>query len=122
MAFLGFHHVQVAMPEGREEDAVAFYGGVLGMDEIPKPPELLQRGGRWFRSDPVEIHLGVEERFAPARKAHPALLVDDLAAVEERLRAAGLGLELVADVELERHRRVFVSDPFGNRLELIERT
>ena len=120
MTFLGFHHVQVAMPEGREDEAVGFYAAVLGLEEFPKPPELAGRGGRWFRSGPVEVHLGVEERFAPATKAHPALLVDDLAALEERLRAAGI--DAAADVELEGHRRVYVHDPFGNRLELIERT
>jgi catechol 2,3-dioxygenase-like lactoylglutathione lyase family enzyme len=117
--FLGFHHVQLAMPSGREAEAVAFYGGVLGLNEVPKPQELAGRGGRWFRSGAVEVHLGVEEPFVQARKAHPALLVDDLAGLEGRLRAAGV--EPVADVELEGHRRVHVSDPFGNRLELIER-
>lgn len=116
---LGFHHVQLAMPAGRENEAVSFYAGVLGLEEVSKPRELAGRGGAWFRSGAVELHLGVEEGFVPARKAHPALLVDDLAAMEERLRTAGA--KLVADVELEGHRRVYVSDPFGNRLELIER-
>jgi catechol 2,3-dioxygenase-like lactoylglutathione lyase family enzyme len=116
---LGFHHVQLAMPAGREDEAVSFYAGVLGLDEVPKPPDLVGRGGAWFRSGSVELHLGVEEGFVPATKAHPALLVDDLAAMEGRLRAAGV--EPVADVGLEGHRRVYVSDPFGNRLELIER-
>jgi catechol 2,3-dioxygenase-like lactoylglutathione lyase family enzyme len=117
--FLGFHHVQLAMPSEREAEAVAFYAGALGLDEVPKPEEMAGRGGRWFRSGAVEIHLGVEDPFVPARKAHPALLVDDLAELEGRLRAAGV--EPVADVELQGHRRVHVSDPFGNRLELIER-
>ena len=72
------------MPEGREDEAVAFYAGVLGLEEAPKPPELAGRGGRWFRSGPVEVHLGVEERFVPATKAHPALLVDDLASGSAR--------------------------------------
>ena len=107
------------MPEGREDDAVAFYAGVLGLDEVPKPGELAGRGGRWFRSGGVELHIGVEDDFVPARKAHPALLVDDLAGLESRLRAAGV--KPVTEVELEGHRRVYVSDPFGNRLELIER-
>jgi catechol 2,3-dioxygenase-like lactoylglutathione lyase family enzyme len=120
VTFLGFHHVQLAMPEGREDDAVGFYAGILGLEEIPKPPALAGRGGAWFRSGGVEVHLGVEEGFVPARKAHPAFLVDDLAGLEERLR--GSGMEPAADVELEGHRRVHVSDPFGNRLELIERT
>ena len=106
------------MPAGREDDAVAFYAGVLGLEEVPKPAKLSGRGGRWFRSGGVELHLGVDDAFVPARKAHPALLVDDLARLEERLRAAGV--DPVGDVELEGHRRVYVSDPFGNRLELIE--
>lgn len=107
------------MPVGREEEAVAFYAGVLGLEVVPKPDGLVGRGGRWFRSGPVELHLGVEDPFVPARKAHPALLVEDLAGLERRLRAAGV--EPVADVELEGYRRVYLADPFGNRLELIER-
>jgi catechol 2,3-dioxygenase-like lactoylglutathione lyase family enzyme len=119
VGFLGFHHVQLTMPAGREVDADAFYAGVLGLEPVPKPEELAGRGGRWYRSGPVELHLGVEEPFAPARKAHPALLVDDLTGLEARLRTAGV--EPVPDVELEGHRRCYVADPFGNRLELIER-
>jgi catechol 2,3-dioxygenase-like lactoylglutathione lyase family enzyme len=120
VTFLGFHHVQLAMPEGGEDEAVAFYAGVLGLEEVPKPAELAGRGGRWFRSGQVELHLGVDGGFVPAGKAHPALLVGDLAALEERLREAGV--EAAGDIPLEGHRRVYVQDPFGNRLELIERT
>jgi catechol 2,3-dioxygenase-like lactoylglutathione lyase family enzyme len=85
---LGLHHVQLAMPAGRDE-ARAFYGGVLGLAEVPKPPDLAGRGGCRFRSEAVELHLGVEEPFAPAPKAHPALLVDDLDGLERRLSEAG---------------------------------
>jgi catechol 2,3-dioxygenase-like lactoylglutathione lyase family enzyme len=118
VGFLGFHHVQLAMPPGREADAVAFYRDVLGFEHVTKPQHLADRGGCWFRSGPVELHLGVEAAFRPATKAHPAILVDDLDAVASRLR--GAGFEPVVDTELEGHRRVYVSDPFGNRVELIQ--
>jgi catechol 2,3-dioxygenase-like lactoylglutathione lyase family enzyme len=118
LAFLRFHHVQLAMPAGREAEAVAFYGDVLGFEEVEKPQELAARGGCWFRSGAVELHLGVEEPFAPARKAHPAILVDHLEAVRRRLAISGV--EAVLDTQLEGYRRFYVTDPFGNRLELIE--
>jgi catechol 2,3-dioxygenase-like lactoylglutathione lyase family enzyme len=108
------------MPPGREADAVRFYGDVLGLERVPKPENLAARGGCWFRSGRVELHLGVEEPFTPARKAHPALLVEDLDEVERRLVAAGV--TLFPDEQLEGHRRIYVSDPFGNRLELVEAT
>jgi len=120
LAYLGFHHVQVAMPPGREAEAVGFYRDVLGLEEVPKPEHLASRGGCWFRGGTVELHLGVEDPFAPARKAHPALLVDDLDALERRLREAAV--RVVRDADLEWYRRVYVADPFGNRLELIEAT
>ena len=112
------HHVQVAMPPGEEERARGFYRDVLGLDEVPKPPELAARGGCWFRRGDVELHLGVEEPFAPARKAHPAIVVDDLGAMPERLDAAGAPVS--EDVPLEGHRRIHTADPFGNRIELLE--
>ncbi len=108
------------MPRGREDEAEAFYSRVLGLDRIPKPPHLEARGGAWFRSGDVELHLGVEDDFRPARKAHPALLVDGLAELRRRLVAAGARVE--EDTQLEAHQRCYVSDPFGNRIELIEST
>jgi catechol 2,3-dioxygenase-like lactoylglutathione lyase family enzyme len=111
-------HVQLAMPAGREADARAFYGGLLGLPEQPKPPHLAARGGCWFESETVKVHLGVDADFRPARKAHPALLVRDLPALVATLRAAGV--ELVDDEPLEGFDRVYASDPFGNRLELLE--
>ena len=113
-----FHHVQLAMPRGGEDEARAFYEGALGLEEIPKPSELAARGGCWFRKGAVELHLGIEEPFAPARKAHPAIVVDDLDAIRDRLTAAGI--ETADDVQLEGHRRLHTADPFGNRLELLE--
>jgi catechol 2,3-dioxygenase-like lactoylglutathione lyase family enzyme len=112
------HHVQLAMPAGREAEAEAFYAGVLGIPRVGKPANLERRGGCWFRSGSVEIHLGVEETFAPARKAHPALLVDDLDDLRDRLVAAGFAV--ATDEPLEGFRRFYVSDPFGNRIEVLE--
>ena len=112
----GLDHVQVAMPRGAEEVARAFYVTVLGMDEDPKPPVLAARGGCWFRSGAAILHLGVEDPFAPARKAHPAFLVDDLDALQATL--AGAGYDCVrADGEVPGVRRFHAHDPFGNRIE-----
>jgi catechol 2,3-dioxygenase-like lactoylglutathione lyase family enzyme len=113
----GIDHVQLAMPAGREAEARAFYAGLLGMPEVPKPAELAPRGGAWFESARVKIHLGVDPEFRPARKAHPALLVRGLAELAARLRAAGCR---VADDPVDGRLRVYVDDPFGNRLELID--
>jgi catechol 2,3-dioxygenase-like lactoylglutathione lyase family enzyme len=118
VSVVGIHHVQLAMPRGRESEAEAFYCGMLGLDRVPKPPRLEARGGCWFRSPRVEIHLGVEDDFRPARKAHPALLVQGLHDLKRRLAAAGV--EIADDTELEGHRRFYVFDPFGNRIEVLE--
>ena len=112
-----FHHVQLAMPRGGEEQARAFYSGVLGLTEVAKPPELRARGGCWFRAGQVELHLGVEDPFVPARKAHPAIVVEDLDAIGDRLEAAGANV--AEDASIDGHRRIHTSDPFGNRLELL---
>jgi catechol 2,3-dioxygenase-like lactoylglutathione lyase family enzyme len=118
MRVLGIEHVQLAMPRGEEDRARAFYSGILGIPEIPKPPELARRGGVWFESGALKIHLGVEAEFRPARKAHPALLVEDLRALVVLLRERGI--EVVDDDALEGFMRVYVADPFGNRIELME--
>jgi len=112
----GFDHVQVAMPAGREAAARAFYAGLLGMTELAKPPVLAARGGCWFTSGGAVLHLGVEASFAPARKAHPALLVEDLDGLAATLTAAGYECT-PADGEIPRVRRFHTSDPFGNRIE-----
>jgi catechol 2,3-dioxygenase-like lactoylglutathione lyase family enzyme len=111
------HHVQLAMPAGREGEAEAFYEGLLHIPRVTKPANLERRGGCWFRSATVEIHLGVEDPFAPALKAHPAFLVDDLAGLRERLASAGC--VVVDDQPLEGHDRFYTSDPFGNRIEIL---
>jgi RimJ/RimL family protein N-acetyltransferase/catechol 2,3-dioxygenase-like lactoylglutathione lyase family enzyme len=111
-------HVQLAMPVGREGDAAAFYDGLLGIPQVPKPPHLAARGGCWFERGDLKIHVGVDADFRPARKAHPALLVDDLAGLVERLRAAGVTIR--DDEPLDGYDRAYVDDPFGNRIELLE--
>ena len=113
-----FDHVQLAMPPGGEDLARSFYGDLLGLPETPKPPNLARRGGCWFESETVKIHLGVEEDFRPAKKAHPALLVSDLGSLVAALSDAGM--QIIDDEPLEGYRRVYTADPFGNRLELME--
>ncbi len=106
------------MPRGGEGLARAFYRDVLGLREVSKPPALAARGGCWFRQGDVELHLGVEEPFSPARKAHPAIVVEAFGDVAEALDRAGY--EAVPDVPLDGRRRIHTSDPFGNRVELVE--
>ena|SRR6187401_1440849 len=118
MPIIAIDHVQLAMPAGREQEARDFYTGLLGLPEIPKPPELAARGGAWFELATVKLHLGVEKDFRPARKAHPGLLVDNLEALATRLRAAGV--TLTADDAVPGVARYFVHDPFGNRIELLQ--
>ena len=112
----GIDHVQLAMPPGHEEAARSFYAGLLGMTERPKPPALAARGGCWFASGAAVLHLGVEEEFRPARKAHAALLVDDLDELAAELKAAGYDC-VPADGEIPGVRRSHSHDPFGNRVE-----
>lgn len=119
MTIIGIDHVQLAMPHGGEEQARRFYAGVLGMREIEKPAHLAVGGGCWFAGGAAHIHLGVEEGHRPSRKAHPALLVDDLAALAQRLEMAGV--PFVAGKPLAGYIRGDTTDPFGNRLELMER-
>jgi catechol 2,3-dioxygenase-like lactoylglutathione lyase family enzyme len=113
------HHVQLAMPAGEETQGRNFYGDLLGLEEIPKPATLAERGGLWFRIGALELHLGVEQDFRAAKKAHPGLLVDDLQSMVRRLEAAGH--KTTPDHLLEGYDRAYVHDPFGNRIELLER-
>lgn len=112
------HHIQLAMPPGREDEARAFFVGVLGMTEIAKPPVLAARGGAWFRGGGVEIHLGVEDPFAAAREAHPGLVVVD--PDEAARRVATTGQNVTWDTDFPGFRRFYAHDPFGNRLEFLE--
>lgn len=118
MTLRAVDHVQLAMPAGAEEQARAFWVGVMELTEVPKPPPLLARGGCWFAHGNVAVHCGVEPDFRPARKAHPAFVVEDLDAALARCEAAGSEVKPAED--LYGRRRAHVSDPFGNRLELIE--
>jgi catechol 2,3-dioxygenase-like lactoylglutathione lyase family enzyme len=118
MAVVRIDHILIAMPAGREAEARDFYDGVLGMREKIKPPVLAARGGCWFEIGALQIHLGVEKNFIPARKAHPAFIVDDLAGMIDKAVAGGY--HVTADEPLEGCDRRHVDDPFGNRIELIE--
>jgi catechol 2,3-dioxygenase-like lactoylglutathione lyase family enzyme len=113
------HHVQLAIPPGSEDDCRAFYVDILGMVELKKPPVLAARGGLWIRADALEIHLGVEEDFRPARKAHPGIRVADLDSLAERLSAKGV--EVIWDENFPGHRRLYAYDNLGNRLEFLQR-
>lgn len=119
ISFEGIDHVQLAMPAGQEDEARRFYGGVLGMREVPKPAQLAGRGGCWFSSasGDVHVHLGVDRPFRAAAKAHPAFVVGDLEAGRRRLRDAGATID--DDDSMEDVRRFYTSDPFGNRLEFV---
>ncbi|MGN6303061.1 MAG: VOC family protein [Angustibacter sp.] len=112
----GLHHVQVSCPTGSEDVLRGFYRDVLGMSEVPKPSVLAARGGVWFRSGTCEIHCGVEEGFAPARKAHPGIAVSDVDALAERVAAAGRPVRW--DDAIPGVRRFHTEDPVGNRIEL----
>jgi len=116
VAVLGVDHVQLAAPRGCEEAARRFFGDLLGMEELLKPEPIRGRGGVWFRAGAQELHIGVEDPFAPARKAHPGLVVDDLDAVRARFRSSAVAYE--DDAKIAGTDRLFVHDPFGNRLEL----
>jgi catechol 2,3-dioxygenase-like lactoylglutathione lyase family enzyme len=118
MRIVQIEHVQLAMPSGGEDLARGFYRDVLGIAEIAKPPHLAKRGGCWFERGDLKLHLGVETDFRPARKAHVALLVEDLASLRQKLGAAGYASK--EDQPLAGYDRVYVDDPFGNRLELME--
>ena len=118
MVVQALDHVQLAMPAGGEAEARAFYAGLLGIPEQAKPANLAARGGCWFVRGAVKVHLGVDPDFRPARKAHPAFLVDDIAALARGLGENGF--KVVVDEPLEGYDRVYVDDPFGNRIELMQ--
>lgn len=111
-------HILIAMPAGREDEARAFYRDMLGFIENAKPPQLAARGGCWFESGGVIVHLGIDRNFVPARKAHPAFIVDRLADLERKLKQAGYNV--TEDEPIAGCDRRHVDDPFGNRIELIE--
>jgi catechol 2,3-dioxygenase-like lactoylglutathione lyase family enzyme len=117
MAQLRLDHVQIAAPKGSEEAVRRFYGELLGLLELPKPADLLSRGGVWFQVGQHQLHIGIDEPFVPARKAHPAFAVDDLDQLARELISAGVAVTW--DQAVPGRRRFYASDPFGNRLEFL---
>lgn len=115
MSVLGLHHVQLACPAGSEDALRGFYTGVVGLPEIAKPPALAARGGVWFRVGDHELHCGVEDGFVPARKAHPAIATDDVAALAAAVAAAGAAVTW--DEAIPGVLRFHTNDPVGNRVE-----
>jgi catechol 2,3-dioxygenase-like lactoylglutathione lyase family enzyme len=116
--FERLHHVQLAIPRDGEDLCRGFWGDVLGMDELTKPPVLAARGGCWFRGGGLEVHLGVEDPFVPAAKAHPGILVDDLSALAAHVESRDVGVTW--DPNFPGFDRFYAADPFGNRLEFLQ--
>jgi len=111
-------HIQLAAPIGSENEARLFFQGVLSLQEIVKPVELQKNGGVWFSNDQIHIHVGIEEKFVPAKKAHPAFEVADIESFASHIRQKGISIQM--DDKLPGAKRFYVNDPFGNRLEFLE--
>mgnify|MGYP000179709577 CR=1 FL=1 len=118
--YTGINHVQLAAPKGSEMEVRNFYGQLLKMEEIEKPENLKKRGGVWFLCGNNQLHIGVQEDFVPAKKAHPAIELRNLDSLRKHLIDSGT--EIIEDETLEGFKRFYVSDPFGNRIEFLERT
>ena len=117
--WLGLDHVQLAIPVGSEEICRQFYQDILGWEEVAKPESLAGRGGVWFQTDSFQLHLGVDPKFRPAEKAHPAFLVTDLLPLAENLDSSGTAIEW--DDNLEGYKRFYARDAVGNRLEFMQK-
>ncbi len=115
---VGLEHLNLSMPKGAEAEARAFYGGLLGLEEVTKAQTLMIYGGCWFKLGDLTLHLGPDENFVPAKKAHPAFLVSDLEVAQARFAASGI--EVRPDTRVPHVRRFYADDPFGNRLEFIQ--
>ncbi|MFK4825594.1 VOC family protein [Paenochrobactrum sp. BZR 588] len=118
MKLIQLDHVQLAMPQGEEEKARSFYAQLLGLNEVEKPDNLKKRGGCWFQSGDIKIHLGVQTPFIAATKAHPAFIVSDLNALADKIKSSGY--LMVSDEPLEGFNRLYANDPFGNRIEFMQ--
>ena len=116
--FKAINHIQLAAPKGSEDTARKFFKDILGFDEVEKPEELKKRGGVWFEFGNYQIHIGIEEPFSPAKKAHPAFEVENIEELKKHLRTKGV--DIIEDDKLPGAKRFFTSDPFGNRIELLE--
>lgn len=114
----GIDHVQIAIPPGTDDAARAFYGGVLGLTEIPKPPPLNASGGMWFVTGATQLHIGSQVDFVPAKKAHPAFIIDHFDGFCALLRTHSVAVR--EEAQVAGRRRAGIEDPFGNRIELIE--
>ena len=119
MPILSIDHVQIAIPIASENRARAFYSGILGFTEVAKPPQMAERKSIWFIAGAVNLHLGIEPDFTPAKRAHPALIVEGLDAILAACERAAISAK--PNTSFNGFRRVHVFDPFGNRLELMER-
>ncbi|MBT2758672.1 VOC family protein [Mesobacillus foraminis] len=117
-ALKGIDHVQLAAPKGSEEAARSFFAGILGMTEIDKPEKLRKRGGVWFQFGSSQLHIGIEEPFIPARKAHPAFATENLKSLRKHLRENNTAF--LEDSSLPGADRIYINDPFGNRIEILE--
>lgn len=116
--FKAIDHIQLAAPKGSEERARKFYREILGFDEIEKPAELRKNGGVWFKSGSCQLHIGIEEPFTPAQKAHPAFEVKNIEELKRHLAASNIPYN--EDGKLPGASRIYIHDPFGNRIELLE--
>lgn len=116
--FKSIDHVQLAAPKGSEEKARGFYQGIFGLSEIEKPEELKKRGGVWFQFGNSQIHIGIEESFIPAKKAHPAFEIENIEELKKHLNVHGVNY--IVDHNLPCANRIYINDPFGNRIELLE--
>ncbi|WP_174615492.1 VOC family protein [Virgibacillus ihumii] len=116
--FTGIDHVQLAAPKGSEDEARNFFSNILGMEEISKPENLAKRGGVWFKCGTHQLHIGIQEDFIPAKKAHPAFHVENLEGLREQV--INQGVKVKEDERLEGAKRFYVNDPFGNRLEFLQ--
>lgn len=116
--FKAIDHIQLAAPKGSEDIARQFFRDILGFEEMEKPEQLKKRGGVWFRCGNIQVHIGVEDPFSPARKAHPAFEIENIEALKNHLVTNGI--EIIEDHKLPGANRFYVSDPFGNRIEMLE--
>ncbi len=118
--YLGLDHVQLAAPVGAEAEARRFFGGVLGMSELSRPVSHRDRPGLWFSCGVQELHIGLDPNFMPSKKAHPAIRVSDIGALQQRMKQAGVAFRVVEE-DVPGATQVYIEDPFGNRIEFISR-
>ena len=116
--FKAIDHIQLAAPKGSEDTARKFFKNILGFEEVEKPEELKKRGGVWFEFGNYQIHIGIEEPFYPAKKAHPAFEIENIEELKKHLVTNGI--DVIEDDKLPGAKRFYISDPFGNRMELLE--